>query len=358
MPGLIVALSAPALALLGTVLALCLPASSAAVKPAAPPGFFGVDTRSTDSADFAEMAAADVGVARTIFPLSAFKHAQDRSYDWGYGDNLLANTARNDIDLIPILYGVPPWISTDLNATPLRGQARGEWRRLLKVLVGRYGPNGDFWAQSPDLPYHPIETWQIWNEPNSITWWGPRPKPREYATLLKRSARTIHSVDPSAAVLTAGIVAEPTNNHAMLGTRFLARLFAVRGVKSASAAVAYHPYSRTVAAVKGQLHAARHVLRRRGAGSMPIWITEIGWGSKGPRDHPLIKTVKGQNRALRDSFEMVLRNRRRLGLARMLWYQWHDGRDDLCLWCESSGLLDPSSRPKGLLRTFARIATR
>ncbi len=61
---------------------------------------------------------------------------------------------------------------------------------------------------------------------------------------------------------------------------------------------------------------------------------------------------------MRGTFEMVLKERERLGIERLLWYQWRDGPDDLCLWCETSGLLDKKSRPKKLLKTFSAIATR
>ena len=34
----------------------------------------------------------------------------------------------------------------------------------LNALIGRYGPNGDFWKQNPTLPKVPIREWQIYNE--------------------------------------------------------------------------------------------------------------------------------------------------------------------------------------------------
>lgn len=356
-PGSTVAVKASLLTLALLVLASYLPASSLAA-PVAPPGFFGVDTSANDSADFRAMAEADAGIVRMIFPFQVIKQGPDQPYNWGYSDNLVKSTADNGLDLLPIVYGAPPWISTDLNKTSIGPRTRGPWRELLRALVARYGPGGAYWAENPTVPYRPIGTWQIWNEPNSITWWGPRPRPREYGTLLRRSERAIHSVDPSAGVMTAGIVAEPTNPHAIMGVRYLQRLFAAKGVRKAVDAVGYHPYAPSTRAVKRQLGAARKVLRRSGARSIPIWITEIGWGSVGPRDHPLIKSPKAQERTLRRTFDMVLRTRRRLNIDRLLWYHWRDEVDDLCLWCESSGLLDERADPKPLLDTFRRIAVR
>ena len=345
------------LTLLALLLTLCLPASSTAAEPA-PKGFFGVNATGNENGDFSRMAAANVGVTRNVFPFQVLKHGPDEPYDWSYPDPIVRSTAESGIDLIPMVYGAPPWVSSDLNHTVLKGKSKRAWRDLLIALVHRYGPGGSFWSENPDVPYRPIETWQIWNEPNSITWWGPRPRPSEYAKVLVRSAKAIHSVDPGARILTAGIVARPSNRHAIRGTKYLAELFKRPGVRAAADAVAYHPYAPSVNGVHEQLKDARKVLRQRRAGSTPIWITEIGWGTEGPRGHPLIKSVRGQNRAMRQTFELVVRDRKRLGLGRLLWFQWRDRTDDLCLWCESSGLLDVSSEPKQLLGTFRSIATR
>lgn len=357
MPGPSLPLAALSLTLLAMALVLCAPTRSVA-QEVAPEGFFGVNASSNDPADFGGMAAADVGVTRTVFPFQVIRQGRKKPYNWSYSDNIVANTTANGLDLIPMLYGAPPWISEELSRTPLNGEAKDAWRDLLVAIVQRYGPGGVYWAENPYTPYRPIETWQIWNEPNSITWWAPRPRPLEYATLLRRSADAIHSVDANAVIMTAGIVARPTNPHAINGKKFLGKLFGADGVNEAADAVAYHPYAPSVPGVKHQLEEARSVLGSRGAGATPIWITEIGWGTKGPRSHPLIKSLDGQNRAMRETFEMVLNQRQPLGLGGLLWYQWRDRREDLCLWCETSGLVDRDSQPKRLFETFRQIAVR
>ncbi|MFN8152210.1 MAG: hypothetical protein U0R24_13935 [Solirubrobacterales bacterium] len=337
--------------------ALCMP-SGAQAQAQAPTGFFGVNASGYESGDFERMAEADVGVTRNIFPFEVIRHGKDLPYNWSYTDPIVRGTAENGIDLIPMVYGAPPWVSHDLNRTVLKGEAARAWSDLLTTLVQRYGPGGAFWSENPTVPYRPIRVWQIWNEPNSITWWGPKPKPKDYGKVLVRSAAAIHAVDPEAQVMTAGIVAEPTNAHAILGKEFLAELFKSRAVREAADIVAYHPYAATVSGVRKQLKQARSALRSRGAGSTPLWITEIGWGTKGPRKHPLVKTTSGQIQVLHDTFEMVLSQRQRLGLGRLLWYQWRDGPYKLCKWCETSGLLTVDNKDKPLLGTFASIATR
>lgn len=339
------------------LLLLCL-AAPASGEPSAPPGFFGVNGSVTVPGDFPRMAGADVGVYRAIFPFRAVKTKPGQPYDWRRLDALVADTASNGIDLLPVLYGTPPWISEERSATPLRGAAAAEWHDLLVAMTRRYGRGGTFWLLNPLLIARPIRVWQVWNEPNSITWWAPRPRPREYGTLLRRSAAAIHSVDPLARILTAGIVANPTNDHAIPGTRFLHRLFTSPRMAGAVDAIGYHPYAPSVRGVGKQLAAARVAVRGTVGASLPIWMTELGWGTKGPREHPLIKSRRGQSRALAQTFELLLRRRQRLGIERALWFHWRDAPNDLCLWCESSGLLDRRSHAKPLLGVFKRIAQR
>ena len=87
-----------------------------------------------------------------------------------------------------------------------------------------------------------------------------------------------------------------------------------------------------------------------------MWVTEIGWGAKGPKNHALIKSEKAQVRALQGTFRMALKERDRLNLERLFWYHWRDYKDDLCRWCESSGLVTRKLAPKPLFHAFKEIA--
>ena len=230
------------------VAALDAPARAAAAQ--APKGFFGVNISSIlETDDYGKMAAADVGTLRTGFLYRNAKQHRDDPWDWTSFDELAAGTATNGIDLIPVLYGVPPWISTERGSTPL-GRAETAWREYLTALVERYGPGGEFWSQHPEIPARPIRVWQAWNEPNSRTWWRPKPDPKEYGKLLVLSAKTIHAVDPRAEIMTAGIVAEPTNAAAIPGERFLRGLFRSKAARRATDLVGFHPYAPTTKAVQ------------------------------------------------------------------------------------------------------------
>ena len=348
------------------------PAASKAAQ--APKGFFGVHVRSLDGGDFNRMRRAHVGLVRTGFALSTAKSRENDEYDWTKFDGFVAGTARNGIDMLPILYGLPPWLP-DHEDSLLRDPGKSVWRDYLTALADRYGSDGKFWALNPDIPYHPVRTWQIWNEPNSFVNWS-NPDAREYGKLLTISARALHAVDPKAKIVSGGVVSKPINDDSLDGARYLRRMFRSKAAARAADIVAIHPYTRTVRDTKEMVEQARKVMDRAGLKRTPIWVTEIGWGTStgfnasdaeratgrpvanpGPRGWRRWNiSAAEQRRNLRRSFEMALRQRKKLGLRRMVWYQWQEGHDDACGWCATSGLLRENGVGKQLLRVFSRIA--
>jgi hypothetical protein len=345
---------------LATALSLASPTRSHAEDP--PADFFGIAEPIVHDSDFFQMRQAGSSALRLQFLLGDAKKKKGGDYDWTYFDSLVARSAWTGLDLIPVLYGIPPWISQDRGATPLKSKtAMAEWDAFLKALVGRYGAGGTYWihdpyGHEPYVPYHPIEVWQIWNEPNSITWWEPKPNPQQYASLLRRSAADIRSVDPTAKVMSAGIVAHPTNAHAIPGNKFVKKMLRPAGTTDAMDIFAFHPYSPTVKTAIKQMKSVRHVLNRAGESDAPIWVTEIGWGSKG-KNLPLVKSPKAQERSLVQLMQKSLAMRKKYGIGRVFWYHWRDGPDRLCRWCKTSGLLDRRSRPKKLLDLYKGVAT-
>ncbi len=334
---------------------LGLPAGSEAAQ--APKGFFGVHPRSLDPGDYPTMAGADVGLIRTGFVYSAVRPNESDPYDWTAYDAVVAGAADQGIDVLPVLVGVPRWISTERGATPLDTAAsKAAWREFLTGAVERYGPGGTFWATYPGTP-HPIEDWQAWNEPNSFNNWK-RPSPREYGKLLTLSAKTIHAADPDANVISAGVISQPVNRKAMDGDVYLRKMLRSRKAAKAADAIAIHPYTGTVKQVREQIELTREVMDGAKLKRTPIWVTEIGWGQGRGGANPLIVSAAKQRRNLRESFRMTLKKRRKLRIAKVVWYQWRDGLDEVCGWCNTSGLLREDGSAKPLLGEFAAIARR
>ena len=73
------------------------------------------------------------------------------------------------------------------------------------MLARRYGPGGSFWREHPGLPRLPVQSWQVWNEPNLPVYWPSGPDAGEYVALVRATALGIRRVDPGAEIVTAGL---------------------------------------------------------------------------------------------------------------------------------------------------------
>jgi hypothetical protein len=334
-------------------LALCL-AVTPAGSAAAPSGFFGIAS-STDLArgDFAQM--SKLGLTLRV-PLNWFEVEPQRGvYDFTGFDRTVAEAARAKVRLLPFVTGSPAWLSGDASVPPLRGPGRAAWDRLLRQLVARYGPHGSFWAGRRSK--QPIRRWQVWNEPNFRVFWHPRPSPRAYVDLLRRSARVIRSADPGAVVVAAGLA--PVEG-GLFPWEFLRRMYRVPGARQAFDVMAIHPYSTSLGALEYELRAMRRAMARAGDGAKPLLVTELGVASDGRYPNPFDKGPRGQARFLERAYDLMLENRRRWRLSGAYWFTWRDttGHDPHCVFCEFAGLYDVQGKPKpawwALTRTVRR----
>jgi hypothetical protein len=322
-------------------------------------------------ADFARMARAKVGSARVMFNWGHVEPSPG-TYDWSETDRIVAYAALHRIPLLPFLYGTPDW-ARDCSGVPPRlcdrvsplrsAQGRERWPLFVRALAERYSPGGTLWSATiveqilgPLLgggppPNFPITRWQVWNEPNSGTFFQPSPTPAAYHALLASTAGAIRAVDPSANIVMAGLFGTPPRGQPL--PRFLDRMYRIPGARNLFDAVAVHPYSATSAGIIAQLEAARGVMRKRGDKRGRLLLTELGWGSRKPpkkkRRTSLYKGPKGQSKMLRSSFKLLTAKRRKYRIDGLYWFSWRDaaaGGGGNCLLCESFGLLSAGSAAK------------
>ena len=350
---------------LGAVAGAVMLANSAASVQRAPakrgPGakFYGIGLSSPPSdQDFARMARGGVRFVRFTMDWRTIQPTASSPYNWAEIDADVGGAARHGITAFGTFFAVPPWISPSFIRAPVfSAGARDAWRAFLTAAVQRYGPHGQFWqANNGVIPYHPVRDWQIWNEQNSPDFYGPKPSPRSYKKLLKISRGTIHAVDPGARIILGGMFEGNVSHGAILSWRYLSKLYAA-GAGRLFEAVGAHPYAPKFAGTKFQLKKLHKAVKHH---HDPIWIDEIGWGS-GPRSSsPLNKGPKGQAGFLRRSFRFATRNRRRLGIQRIIWFPWRDsGRTPpSCVFCGKSGLIAASGSAKPSWRAFRHFSSR
>ena len=205
-----------------------------------------------------------VQLLRQTFSWPAIETHRGR-YDFRAYDDYMAATAGADIQVLPLVFGVPtfraaaPARGATVTATTVQPPRRpADMAVFITVLVKRYGPGGSFWKAHPAVPAHPIQAWQVWNEPNLPAYWGGRPSAAAYVALLRAAHRAIKAADPAAQTVTAGLPDSRTG----IGLDHYLRQMLAAGAKGTFDGLAIHPY----VTADGVLSAAsaRYLLNRGG----------------------------------------------------------------------------------------------
>jgi polysaccharide biosynthesis protein PslG len=343
------------------VLTAVIGGAGASSASATPNPFFGVDAvHYPTQAELNRLAQAGAGSVR-IQIVWQFIEPSPGERVYTDLDRLVTMAASAGVTLVPTLYGTPPWLSRVPSSPPVYTAAeRSAWRSLLSDYARRYGTNGSFWAMHPEIPKHPITTWEIWNEPNLGGFFGGRPSARAYARLLKISAKGLRAGDPAAQVLTGGLFPVHTIRNTVGMVSYLKALYRVHGVTNYFDAIGLHPYSPTPRGVVHWVRVARRIMDRHGDGAKPIWITEFGWVTGGKRFKlsPLKSTLSEQAQRLSATYGLLERNAKALGIASALWFSFTDhntpGGPDF--WTDRAGLFRLNGTPKPAWYAFARVA--
>jgi hypothetical protein len=331
------------LAAVGTL--VLAPASAHAYLP---PGFIGISPQnSTTAKDFDLMAEAGVDSVRLPLFWGAVeqKNPVYSKPNWADFDDQVEMAAEAGIRVMVVVWSTPPWVAPETIDLPVRtGWQRRAWARFLREAAQRYGPLGTFWSQHTKLPFLPIRTWEIWNEENLVTW-TPEPNPTEYATLLRISGRTLHRIDSGSQVLVGGFFGRPLQIPPNIASgAYLRGIYHAGNVKPYFDGVALHPYVADASAMGGQLTNLRRIMNAHGDRRTPLYVTELGWGSRsGPTRWEV--GLAGQANELTRSFELLSANRVRWNVGGAWWFTWTDEGGD-CLFCASAGLLTEKREAK------------
>ena len=331
------------LALGGLALALLLSGSSetdrrAVPQRAVPFGFFG--TVFNVPADLSEpvlerqftlMARSGVETVRLTVPWAGLEPARGR-YDWTASDRLVAAAARHRVQILANVATTPLWASERPKAAN-----PGIWPprdpmwfgTFMRQLVQRYGPRGTFWETDRSVPRVPVRWWQIWNEPMGRVHWAKRPWAPSFTRLLRAGYTAVHREDPGAKVVAASL-ATFGRDTSWDAARDLYRAGAGRSFD----VISVHPFTsgsipvaQSVDRVIRTVQRVREVMREAGDARMPIILTEVSWPAalgRVPRDRllGLETTPRGQEQRLRAAYARLVRERRRLRIAQVHWFNW------------------------------------
>lgn len=352
-----------------------LAAPAAAAERSVPFGWLGVTVdgpvRADDAGEWNKMSRAGVESVRVALrwlelqpyaeqPLvpaedqARFRDVRGVPTDFSSFDGFVAAAAARRMEVLPVVQLPPFWASIrpgDLAAPPRDPAA---FARFMTALVERYGPDGAFWRERPDLPRVPIGAWQIWNEPNISLYWSEQPFAPTFVPLLRAAAQAVRQADPGATVVLAGL----TNT----SWEDLPRLYDA-GARGAFDAVAVHPYTRRPRDVVRIVGLIREEMRARGDGALPIWVTELSWPSA--RGHlsspiPIVVGEAAQALRLRAALRQLARARKSLGIARVFWYTWlsQEGGQSIFDWSGLRRVRAGRNVPTPALFLFRRVARR
>ncbi len=325
-----------------------------------------VPQRPYGDSDTRAMTAAGISSVRVWFSWAQIER-QPGDFNWATVDQTVATNAKAGMTTLPFLFGTPAWAAgldgwycepdVCMSLPPRTDATREQFADFAAAAVHRYGPGGTFWRQRTDLRPMPIQTWQIWNEPNLSSFWAPGVDPIAYGELVEAAAPAIRAGDPNAQILLAGLTGTKTNARRMSSARFLTRLYTLPGIAAAFDGIAVHPYNRAVRGTLDQVQTARRIADAHGDDA-GLWITEIGWASAGKRRWGLVKSREGQARSLAASLEALQRNATRWDLRAVYWFTWRDTDQGaaVCGWCPWAGLIDRVGREKPAYSALQRVA--
>jgi hypothetical protein len=179
--------------------------------------------------------------------------------------------AANGLKWIPIVDYAAGWASVDpthLNAPPSTSL---DYAAFAGALAARFGKSGSFWQLHPNLARIPVDTYEIWNEPDSADFWWPSPDAAAYDQLYASARDAIRAADPTARVIVGGLTAPATFLPAMLNAR--------PDLRGHLDGVAIHPYGASATGVLARVRGTRATLDSLGLGSVPLYVTEVGWAT-------------------------------------------------------------------------------
>lgn len=214
---------------------------------------------------------------------------QEGKFDLAPIDRMMKLVADQGLQSIAYLVGTPRFASTV--------EADSPYERYFDKFPPR---DPRLYAQRLTLlakRYPQVNVWQVWNEPNILGFWAPKPDPEGYGRMLLASVQALRATVPDKPIAMAGMAyfSEMSDGKGLM-IEALGKL----GAFNLDVTVAYHPYT---ARAEGSEADARDFVKRvepahkwlRAAGVKRIWSTEWGWSSyAGPKEEQPIVGEDGQ----------------------------------------------------------------
>jgi hypothetical protein len=186
-----------------------------------------------------------------------------------------------------------------------------------------------------------VTHWEVWNEPNTNTFWQPKRDPHGYANLLRAAYVAAKKADPECTVLIGGMIGFGNDD-----LEYLDEVYSYGGAGYFDV-MAWHPYPGDPNPCLDQFNftdfmdALRSIMSSYGDGDSEIWFTEIAWGIGDGA------TREDQANYLVRSYVMSLAE----GVDRLFWFNFRGPPSE-----EGSALLEHDFTPRPAFIAHAQLA--
>ena len=222
--------------------------------------------------------ALKLGVGRVR--VAAFWSAVERPrgrYIWRSTDARIKAVLKAGLVPIIVLFGPNdgyPSPDGSKSAPPSEGEALEGFARFAGATAARYG------AGQPATPV----LYEIWNEPNTRTFWKRRPDPEGYARMAESACKAIKAVRPQAQVLAFGMEGWPVKAPYRVAAYNIdiyqewANRAATPGLMGCADGISFHPYLPRPEQVLRDEPRLQNYLSRIWQRSKPPLLANTEWG--------------------------------------------------------------------------------
>lgn len=264
-----------------------------------------------DEKDLEMIAAAGFRLVREDFRWDKIERNRGE-YDWSEYDRIAAGLERHGLRPYFILcYSNPLYEQAVTNLNPAGGGAnRVTLSPQHLESIAAYAR----WAAAAAEHFHGQRViWEIWNEPNGVSFWKPKPDAAQYTALALAAAKAIRTTDPQACLVAPATALFPWD--------FLETVFK-SGLLEYLDAVSVHPYRdklpETAAADFKRLHELIKQYSPEGK-TIPIIDGEWGYSANTKGVSPETQAAFAARQQLSDVLNEV---------PISIWYDWkNDGEN-------------------------------
>lgn len=196
-------------------------------------------------------------------------------------DNWVTELAEHGMAWQPIVDYSAPWATSPTCPTTCPPTSDAQYAQFAQFVASRWGAGGSFWTENPQVPYHPAQIFEIWNEEDGSYYWYPGPQPGAYAQLYQQARSAIKAVDPTAQVDIGGLSdsfkVPAGSKYDYAGTFVALMLMSDPGLAGHIDGIALHPYAANAQQTEQLAVAFRSELDELGMQNVPIDLTEFGW---------------------------------------------------------------------------------